>query len=370
MANFSQYQVKRIDTVDKFLALKEEWTDLAGRVPELSIFLTWEWGSVWWKHFGKGLELFVLVARDNAGRLKGIAPLVKGCWPWQYFGLRYIRFLGHGIVYPIDMGVIVEPKESEPVLKVLSEYLLLHRKEWDFLDMKGVVARTHFEKYLSNAGGLPLERAPTVCPVVALTGDWSSFFKGLDRKFRQKLRSSGASIERDHPGQVLFHRVSSVDELFQGFESLVAMRKACKDDTSFHDNQFVAFHQEVMRVLLERDWLRFYELRIKGQTIAAMYCYRCHDVFCAYQAGFDLEWSRYNPGHLLAAHVIREAIAENVSEFNWLGGDQRYKYHWTPESRVSPHFIFTSGVWGRLVVSAYRNIRRMKDKKKRAVIQV
>src|SRR5687767_8525561 len=68
----------RVDTVADSNALESlagEWNTLLQRSDSNHPFLTWEWVSTWWSVYGRQARLCVLTARDDAGRLVGIAPL-------------------------------------------------------------------------------------------------------------------------------------------------------------------------------------------------------------------------------------------------------------------------------------------------------
>src|SRR5947209_5879686 len=55
----------------------EEWDRLLDVVASDVVFMTWQWQSLWWKHFGaqQGCQLHLLALRDERGALVGIAPL-------------------------------------------------------------------------------------------------------------------------------------------------------------------------------------------------------------------------------------------------------------------------------------------------------
>ena len=64
-----------IDCLEKFRALREEWDNLLDNSNADNIFLTWEWQFNWWKAFSSGKKLHIILARDETGKLMGIAPL-------------------------------------------------------------------------------------------------------------------------------------------------------------------------------------------------------------------------------------------------------------------------------------------------------
>src|SRR5215210_8753673 len=79
-----------LEPIASFDGLSEEWTSLAEATG--SVFSTWEWNSLWWKHFGRGRELMAIACRDGDGVLVAILPLYRA----RERPLRVIRFLGHG----------------------------------------------------------------------------------------------------------------------------------------------------------------------------------------------------------------------------------------------------------------------------------
>ena len=59
------------------LALRGEWDALLRSSHSNGLFLTWEWISTWWRIYGDGRALHLLAARDDGGRLIGLAPLMR-----------------------------------------------------------------------------------------------------------------------------------------------------------------------------------------------------------------------------------------------------------------------------------------------------
>ena len=62
--------VKRIHSLQNQPNLAASWNALANDIP----FRSWEWLTTWWKHYGDGHELFVLLVHDDQEKLLGIAP--------------------------------------------------------------------------------------------------------------------------------------------------------------------------------------------------------------------------------------------------------------------------------------------------------
>src|ERR1043166_846451 len=83
-------------------AVEMQWKALAGR--SKNIFATWEFCSIWWRHFGRSKPLPIVFCHSADDRLIAILPLYQWSAPF-----RVIRFLGHG---PGDrLGPICAPDD-------------------------------------------------------------------------------------------------------------------------------------------------------------------------------------------------------------------------------------------------------------------
>ncbi|MFH0960622.1 MAG: hypothetical protein V1897_18195, partial [Pseudomonadota bacterium] len=70
----SMPKVVEINETSQFLALKNKWNPVLERSRDDNLFLTWEWLSTYWRHFGKDRKLKILSIEDN-NKLIAIAPL-------------------------------------------------------------------------------------------------------------------------------------------------------------------------------------------------------------------------------------------------------------------------------------------------------
>ena len=104
-------------------------------------------------------------------------------------------------------------------------------------------------------------------------------------------------------------------------------------------------------IALGQGWLRFYQLKVADQIIAVLYAFRYSDTYYVYQIGFDPLWSRYSPGRLLIAHVIQEAIKEGTNVFDWLRGEQKFKFAWANNIRANYQLLFGKNFRGHLLIN-------------------
>ena len=126
--------ISEIKTFEELLSLENQWNPLLNRSETNTIFLTYEWIANWWKIFGKGKELLVLLVKNDEN-LVGIAPLMIA--NSKKFGIidKKIQFIGAPLADYCDF-IIAEDKES--VLKQIYSYILEKKETWDTMSLDEV----------------------------------------------------------------------------------------------------------------------------------------------------------------------------------------------------------------------------------------
>lgn len=100
-----------------------------------------------------------------------------------------------------------------------------------------------------------------------------------------------------------------------------------------------AFHRDVAHAFLANGWLRLHLLTVDGTIRAALYCFTWGRSTYYYLGGFAPELSKYSLGTLLTGKAIRMAIEEGCAEFDFLRGNEDYKYRWLPEVRINHRLL-------------------------------
>ena len=347
--NESTLRVECADSYEELLRLQNAWLTLQQAAQSLPVFLTWEWISEWWRHFGGKHELWVLTAFDQTGAVAGIAPWMRTVQPLNQMRIVRVRFIGSGTVCPSRLCLISRPGDEDAVYNSCFAYLQEHHDLWDVLDLEGMTeeALGSVSPFLQSLHSV--ERPATTCPYIDLPGEWDTFLAAIDKKLRRNLRYFPSLLEREHPGESSFRMVRRQRELPAAFDALVAMHQARREDSTLGNSAFANFHRGVAAKALECNWLRFYQLLVQDRPISALYCFRFHDTVYAYQIGFDVQWARYSPGRLVSAYAIEDSIHEGAHRFEWLQGDHAYKFEWTEHAAPgSPRTRLRRAPWRSL----------------------
>ena len=102
--------------------------------------------------------------------------------------------------------------------------------------------------------------------------------------------------------------------------------------SSFARPKVVQFHLELLRLLPPGQiWLR--GLQYRGTLIAVFYGFVLGGRLSYYQLGHDPSWSGYSPGAVLLQETIREAFDKRLSEYNFLQGEESFKFRWAKAMR-------------------------------------
>jgi CelD/BcsL family acetyltransferase involved in cellulose biosynthesis len=174
------------------------------------------------------------------------------------------------------------------------------------------------------------------CPYIDLRGhSWASYLATLSGEHRYNVQRKQRSLAKRFA--VAFEKVVDIEQLHPALDLLIALHQKRWDghgtSDAFHTPAHVAFHHEFAALALERGWLRLFVLRADGQPASALYGLRYGGVFSFYQSGFDPAYSRHSVGLLTMAAAIQSAIEEGAAEYDFLHGEESYKFHWAKQSR-------------------------------------
>jgi CelD/BcsL family acetyltransferase involved in cellulose biosynthesis len=334
-----QTEALRIEFARSLEELRDEWSPLA--LASRNVFSTYEWVSIWQRHFGASKRLFTATGRDSAGRLVALIPLsVAAQGP-----LHIVRFAGNG---PADqLGPVCDPANRPSAAAALRNALERLPARWDlFLGTQLAID----EDWTRLIGGHLMRRqsSPVLRPG---TGRWDSHLVGTGSKLLKKVRYQERALQRDHA--LRYRLADDPDRLPQDLDRLFALhRLRWQAESPFSLNE--AFHREVAATALARGWLRLWFLELDGEAVAAGYGLRYAGRQSIYQFGRDPRLLQSSLGMLLLVHTIARAFEDGVTEFGFLRGDEPYKYRLANADDGLATVAISHGIVGRVAVSSAR----------------
>jgi len=309
-----------------FGILKEDWRELIDKSSANEIFLTCQWQSTWWRHFGKDKALRLMAFRQEKGALMGLASFSVESSP---DGKRVMRFLG-GTDVSDYLDIIARAGYEEEIGKNTVDYWKSTEKEWDFIELHCLkepsIALNVLKKFLDDNRYYAEISVEDVCPRVSLPPSWGEYLESLDKKDRHELRRKIRRVERVSQS-ANGYGVKNSDSVTEGIEHFLLLhRKSNVQKEDFMNRDMELFFQDIASILSPENWLKLSFLRMNGTRIASSMCFDYQNKVYLYNSGYDPEYSYLSPGIVLVAHLVREAIESGRSEFDFLRGEEDYKY--------------------------------------------
>jgi CelD/BcsL family acetyltransferase involved in cellulose biosynthesis len=320
--------IRVVTTNEEFDALEETWNELLLE-SDATVFQSFEWLRTWWKYYAKpNRELSILVFTiDNV--IVGIAPLFMETV--GAMGIRFYSRLQFLAFWLSDYGdIIIRKGQEEPVLTSFASHLRATAKSWDVLDSQDVNESSTVMKYMPGImerDGLTFfTYQGTVCPQIRLP-ESANASPVNSYNFRRKFKK----LKDGHAVDVQLVR-SDADGLLPALDAFADVHgsrwKSLGYSSAFDDEHIRAFHAEVATKFARRNWLRLYVLRADGLPVAAAFHFNYGKRIYMYQANAHGSESimKCSPGYLVRALSIADGISEGMEIFDFLRGDERYKY--------------------------------------------
>ncbi|MDC4226029.1 MAG: GNAT family N-acetyltransferase [Candidatus Manganitrophus sp.] len=219
--------------------------------------------------------------------------------------------------------------------------------QWDcfgFLDIPSdSLFLLHFMEQMEEDGKYLEVEAGAFCPSLALPKTREEFLARLTQNRRQKYTRDLRVLERE--GNVRYDSVK-LDEagpILKDFRELYQKRWADSD----------ALFLFLERVLLHgsgEEKVQADFLNVNGKNVAGLLHLRSGKSFLMYLMAVDHSFSKtVSVGNLLVGLSIEKAIAEGFSEYNFLKGNEEYKFHWADKGDRSLHLFFYKRRWPLLI---------------------
>lgn len=350
----SNLTVRVVTDSEEFKSVRETWDALLAKSCDDNAYLTWEWLFAWWKHYGEGKRLNILLIEDG-GRIIGIVPLMRA----QYgkFPVRLDVLENISSMDPDYSGVILSERKGDCVATLVSYLEGIINGSSITLRFSRIAEDGEFltlmrRQYPSLSTSLSLyERTLATCPYIPLPATWDEYLDSFSSKTRNTLRRKLKSLSKEH--SIEFRKCNPDDDLpgkVNIFCDLHQRRWESRGLSGFlADAKMREFHIDVAKVFSEKGWLNLSFLAVDGKAASAVYGFEYKRKFFYGLPGFEPYYSKYGIGQLHTMFLIEEAIKNGLKEFDFLLGAEDYKYRWHALDRGNVQIIMMKrGFSGKL----------------------
>ncbi len=359
--------IEVVATHASLAALRDEWTELLSVSAANTLFLTWEWVATWWQIYERG-RLHVVLVRNSSGQLVGIAPLhiVRRKVLWT--GWSAAVFLGSGgDVTPEYLDFVVRDGWADVVAPAILDALLASPRIAE-IDLQPLAAHSPTLAVavarLKGAGGITTQTPGPRCPYAVLPPSRAEFLAGRSKNYRKKIGEYERRCRRKYAAR--FRRSTTREEVTRDLATLRTLHMARWGTSSlaFRTATYVDFHERFAQLMLQKGHLRLYSMEsaTDGRPLAMSYCLNYAGRYYYYQGGRDPSTELDRTGLVLMHQVIQEAITDGAAVFDFLRGQERYKYRWATGDFGSDRVTHWKSSWtcaaaiGQRAVGALRSM--------------
>lgn len=316
--------------------LGSAWDALVEGSGRPHIHHTHEWQFQWWRQFGHGRDLRVGVV-EEAGLPVGIVPLfleTRRGGPLGLLRWRTGAFLGLNLIDSADILTNGSAETSS-----VSVDLLLKMGNWHELDLRHFITGSNTPAIINEQmAGLGLdstfERIDR-SPFLPLSGSFESYLATLGSDWRQdsarkhrRLQKEGGCVELE-----VRHRLSLQD--LHMLRDVAQRRRDAGDERRcpLLEPLRMAFIQSLCEPLNQRGWWQLALLKVGGSVAAYHLGFKMKGTFFYWSVAHDPAYAKFSPGKILTRLHIEYCFRMGLNEFDFMAGEEEYKYHWTRSQR-------------------------------------
>lgn len=328
-------RLELLTTLEQLAALRTEWDALLPQTATNEVFLTWEWQDAWWRAYQPG-ELFVIAGRNEQNQLVALAPwFIDLTNPDE----RVVRPIG--CVEVTDyLDVIVHSEQRRTFFNALAEFLIEHKTRFDRINLCNLhgdspTATELAEVLRANNFSVTL-RNQEVCPIIALPNTFDKYLESLDKKNRHEARRKMRRAEGDEGNRVNWYVVGEQHDLQAELDKFLRLMAASHPSKAefLADEKNAAFFKLVMPRMAACGWLQLSFLTVNDDPAATYLNFDYGGKIQVYNSGLVAEtYSYLSPGIVLLLYNIQHAITLGRREFDFLRGNEEYKYRMGGQDR-------------------------------------
>lgn len=302
--------------------LHQDWStpsfDLAPLAPATGPFPKRRWLRTWWNHRGRGellladdgASLLPLTLHESRLALAGEADLTDYHTPLGSAGGTAVAAVVASL--PAGTSITLDSLPHEAATVVAES-------------LRAVGLETRMEQHNTAA-------------VLRLPDSFEAYVAGLAKKERHEFRRKRRRFDNELGTSTVERR--SGPEAVALFAKLHRLSSGDKGTfmTESMEEFFLALHLEaggVIDVLLDG----------AGRPASAVFSFEDEAGFYLYNSAFEPELRRHSPGNVMLSHLIERAIGGGVRIFDFLKGDETYKFRLGAEPR--PLFVVTAEAGGK-----------------------
>ena len=288
----------------------------------------------WWKTLGGGEwpvradgnppELVLISATEN-DHLIGIAPL----FITDYEGQQALMLVG-SIEISDYLDLIVRAEDHARFLSGLLDFLGASvADKWSALDWYNLPDSSPtlatLKEESAKRGWPHQEEVYRPTPRIALNGSFEEYLSRLEKKQRHEIRRKMRRAA-DSEKNVRFHLIDQTSDIESEINAFFDLMVQDPKKEQFLHPEMREQMTVTIRNAFERGYLWLAFLEVGKDKAAASLNFDYKNKLWGYNSGVGREHMELSPGWVLLGHVIQWCCEHGRYEFDFMRGDEEYKY--------------------------------------------
>ncbi len=341
------------------------WDSLVAATPSATPFLRWTFHRAWWDAYGETAheQYLACMADDGGESIRGIVPLmhrhevepqdapthtvVREHSPTCADLPGEARAIFFGASYHADYATVLAAEADLGEVATAAAGALAGSPDrtdgsqpWDLVDLRRLrevdpalpALESGFRRVGAHLGWRVSREQEDVCPVVTVYGDtWDEYLATLDKTARHEIRRKLRRAESI--GALTLEISQPTPEVIDEFIRLHALRFG--EDGLFPNNEGGRRSKHFIRRLAELELaepdggqMHVALMRCGGKLVLALVAFDDGQTCFLYNGGNDPEAGAVSPGVTGTALYFMDRMAAGRRRFDFLRGNERYKYEW------------------------------------------
>lgn len=330
-------KINVINTSEDFAKLKDNWCDIYRNDKNATIFQSWHWLRGWID--AANADWFILAFKpENKSNYVAFFALYKDVISGK-FGKRTIDSIGMAGAPLADYtGLVSFPDYEKHAIESFTNYLL-NDTRWNKLRFRevadrrveGIACRINSKRFIVRY------RNDTPCPRLILPDSWEKYLSDiLEPKFSKKFKSKINKAEK-RGCYVTEANDENIELYLDYFIKLFEMR------WNTLDNQARELLKSTFRWAYYGNFLRIHVVWYENDPAAIQVSFidDKNKIYHYYNGGWDPQFSHLSPGIVLHGHCIKYAIDNGYKVYDFMRGDESYKYLFGAENMYNKNIIIT-----------------------------
>ncbi len=322
-----------------------DWNTLVEAGISDTPFLRHEILSQWWKTLGGGewkeADLVLISASEN-GNLIGIAPLFKA----DYDGRLALLLVG-SVEISDYLDLIVRLEDLPRFLTGLIDFLIRSELfeglafDWyNLVESSPTLAALKAES--ENRGWTYHEEIYRPTPRIALNSDFEAYLAGIEKKQRHEIRRKmRRAAESEVP--IHFYILEDASALESEMEAFFQLMAQDSNKAGFLKPAMREHMSAIIRSAFSQGYLWLAFLTVDGVKAAAALNFDYKNKLWGYNSGVSHDFMELSPGWVLLSHQLQWACEHGRYEFDFMRGDEEYKYRFGGVNKYVMRAILTLG---------------------------